>query len=108
MKVNFEQNEDLADDDIQVTVQAAHLSPTVIELIQAPEARQQSVDVYPITVDERVVLVPTAEIIALEVYGNDVTLYTVEATYQIRGVLKKILSKLSQQDFIQVAKGARD
>ncbi|MEJ1295647.1 hypothetical protein QY889_09915 [Latilactobacillus sakei] len=40
MKVNFEQNEDLADDDIQVTVQAAHLSPTVIELIQAPEARQ--------------------------------------------------------------------
>ncbi len=106
LKVNFEQNEDLADDDIQVTVQAAHLSPTVIELTQALEARQQSVDVYPITVDERVVLVPTAEIIALEVYGNDVTLYTVEATYQIRGVLKKILSKLSQQDFIQVAKGA--
>ncbi|QFP80130.1 LytTR family transcriptional regulator [Latilactobacillus graminis] len=106
MKVNFEQNEQLADDDIRVTVQAAHLSQTVIELIQALEARQQSVDVYPITVDERVVLVPITDIIALEVYGTDVTLYTIEATYKIRGVLKKILGKLNQQDFIQIAKGS--
>ncbi|KRM23778.1 LytTR family DNA-binding domain-containing protein [Latilactobacillus graminis] len=106
LKVNFEQNEQLADDDIRVTVQAAHLSQTVIELIQALEARQQSVDVYPITVDERVVLVPITDIIALEVYGTDVTLYTIEATYKIRGVLKKILGKLNQQDFIQIAKGS--
>ena len=106
LKVNFEQNTQLADDDIQVTVQAAHLSAAVIELIQGLEAQQQAVDVYPITVNERVVLIPIADIVALEVYGNQVTLYTIETTYQIRGVLKKILSRLKQQDFIQVAKGA--
>ncbi|AVK62508.1 LytTR family transcriptional regulator [Lactobacillus sp. CBA3605] len=106
MQVNFEQNDQLADGEIRVTVQATHLSPTVIALIQALEAHQQPVDVYPITVDDRVVLVPIADIIALEVYGHEVTLYTVAATYQVRGVLKKILSKLNQPDFIQIAKGA--
>lgn len=50
-------------------------------------------------------MVALSKLIAIEVYGSELTLYTTDGTYQQRGVLKKMLERLGNANFMQVAKG---
>lgn len=105
LEINFEQNRSLKADEIKLTVQAAELSPEVVALMQHLTQAQAPRTVLPLTVEDRVAMVPIAEIIAIEVYGSELTIYTVQTTYQVRGILKKIVTQIGSPDFIQVAKG---
>lgn len=105
MEINFEQNRTLKADEIKLTVQAAELSPEVVALMQQLAQSQAPRTVLPINVEDRVEMVPIVEIIALEVYGSELTIYTVQTTYQVRGILKKMVAQMASPDFIQVAKG---
>lgn len=104
MQIHFEPT-DLPKDDIHVVVQARQLTPEVAKLMQYIENWQQNHDLLPVTVADRIVLLTTKEIIALEVLGNDLTIYTMQETYYTKGGLKKILKRLPD-DFIQVSKNS--
>ena len=42
----------------------------------------------------------------MEVYQNELTVYTQEATYLVKGQLNKMLERLDGRDFVQVSKSA--
>lgn len=106
MQVRFEQDNQLAEDELLVTLRAARLSSEVIGLLQQIEQWPQTSAVLPINVEDRIVMVPLIEIIAIEIYDSELTIHTEKTIYQQRGVLKKLLTRLEGHDFIQVAKGA--
>ncbi|MCZ9310808.1 LytTR family DNA-binding domain-containing protein [Weissella koreensis] len=106
MKIKFEQDDMLFTDELYVTVKAASLSSEAIELLNHLEQWKQPADVLPVTVEERVIMVPLTNLIAIEVYGSELTLYTTNGIYQQRGILKNMLERLGSTNFMQITKGS--
>lgn len=104
--VNYQQNKKLLTDQIEVLIQSQKLSPDVQKLINTLESLDNHFDVVPLAVDDRVVMVQTNQIIAFEVYDNELTVYTPTENYQLRGTLKTMLQRMDQSVFIQVSKSA--
>lgn len=104
--VNYHQKKSLADDQIEVTIESSSLSTDVQKLINMLENFDGHFDVVPLAVNDKVLMVPTEKIIAIEVYENELTVYTVDHNYQLRGKLKAMLQRLDNGDFIQISKNA--
>lgn len=102
MQIHFQQ-EELPKDEIEVIICASQLTSDVLKLVQYLENWQQATNIIPITVDDKVVLLPVSEMISLEVLGNHLTIHTLKSVYQTKGVLKKILARLPEE-FIQISK----
>ncbi|MHA8110333.1 LytTR family DNA-binding domain-containing protein [Lactobacillaceae bacterium Melli_B4] len=106
MKVDFHQDDQLGPDEIKLVVNAQQLTPNVVDLInQLSHLRTTSSKVLPLSIDDRVEMVDLGTIIAIEVFGNDLTVETEDRDYSLRGQLKAILSKLNDARFIQIARG---
>ena len=103
MKVSFDQDPDLNPDDIEVLIKAARLSPAVLQLLQIQQLSDNR-PTLPLTVGDRVVVLAVNDIVAIEVYGDELTVHTMTKVYTSRGQLKAIRAKLDPQLFIQVAK----
>ena len=106
MKVSFKQDATMQPDDLQVYVKAAQLSPAVLQILQQIQQLADSHATLPLLVGERVIVLPTNEIVAIEVYGDQLSVHTRQEVYQSRGQLKTVLAKLDPQAFIQVTKSS--
>ena len=104
MKVNFEQDDELSNDEVIINLRANSLSGDVLKLLQQLENWNEQLDMIPITMEDRTVMVQTSEILAIEVYGSELTIHTITKDYVSKGQLKTILERLNNNDFIQVAK----
>lgn len=104
MKVNFEQDDGLGNDEVIINLRANSLSGDVLKLLQQLENWNEQLDMIPITTEDRTVMVQTSEILAIEVYGSELTIHTITKDYVSKGQLKTILERLNNNDFIQVAK----
>ncbi|MCZ2491172.1 LytTR family DNA-binding domain-containing protein [Dellaglioa carnosa] len=104
MKVNFEQDDELGNDEVIINLRANSLSGDVLKLLQQLENWNEQLDMIPITTEDRTVMVQTSEILAIEVYGSELTIHTITKDYVSKGQLKTILERLNNNDFIQVAK----
>lgn len=104
MKVNFEQDDELDTDEVVINLRANSLSGDVLKLLQQLENWNTQLDMIPITIEDRTVMVQTSEILAIEVYGSELTIHTMGKDYTSKGQLKSILERLNNNDFIQVAK----
>ncbi|MHA8137625.1 LytTR family DNA-binding domain-containing protein [Lactobacillaceae bacterium Scapto_B20] len=106
MKVDFHQDDQLGPDEIKLVVNAQQLTPNVVDLInQLAHLQTTSSQVLPLPIDDRVEMVDFSAIIAIEVFGNDLTVETQERDYSLRGQLKAMLAKLNDGRFIQIARG---
>lgn len=106
MKISFKQDDSLSDDEIKVTVSANQLSAEVTNLLNKLTKLSSRQSVLPISVNEKVIMVPIKHIIAVEVYGDHLSIYVPNKDYQIRGQLKTLLDKLEPHGFIRVSRSA--
>ena len=104
IEVNYHQNKELAADEIHVEISSTGLSSDVQKIINTIEQLDSHFDVVPLSIDDKVVMVQTTAIIAIEVYENELTVYTLNQNYQLRGKLKAMLQRLDPSDFIQISK----
>ncbi|ANZ60588.1 response regulator [Secundilactobacillus paracollinoides] len=104
MKVTFEITAAVPQDEIEVVVRAATLSPDVTQLLNRLNQLGVRPAVLPITVADQVIILATADIIALEVTGERLTVQTVNKIYQINGQLKTMLARLQNPVFVQVGR----
>ena len=75
MKVSFKQDATMQPDDLQVYVKAAQLSPAVLQILQQIQQLADSHATLPLLVGERVIVLPTNEIVAIEVYGDQLSVH---------------------------------
>ncbi|UQS84906.1 LytTR family transcriptional regulator [Apilactobacillus apisilvae] len=109
MNIDFHQDETLAENDIKVLVSANKLSPQVINLLNQLNELNDSINenkVLPVSTDDRVVMLPFDNIIGIEVYGNELTIYSIEQEYTTNGKLKSVLNNLKPYHFIQISRSA--
>ncbi|KRM74826.1 LytTR family DNA-binding domain-containing protein [Secundilactobacillus collinoides] len=104
MKVSFEQTNTIPGNDVEVVVRAAALSPDVTQLLNQLSQLGSHPSVLPITVDDQVVILATADIVAIEVTGEHITLHTVDKIYQVNGQLKTMLARLQNPVFVRVGR----
>lgn len=109
MNIRFEPNPQLAPDTVNVTVEAAKLNAEALQVLQLLEENQHAssgLTRLPLLVDDKTIMVASQDLIAMEVYQNELTVYTQEATYLVKGQLNKMLERLDGRDFVQVSKSA--
>ncbi|MFC6323005.1 LytTR family DNA-binding domain-containing protein [Companilactobacillus baiquanensis] len=104
MKINFNQDDKIPKNEIDVTVKAANFSDEVQELMRKLEELSVKFSAIPLSIKDRVVMVQVKQIIAIEVFENELTIYTHEENYQLRGQLKKMIEKINDGDFVQISK----
>ncbi|MFC6177288.1 LytTR family DNA-binding domain-containing protein [Companilactobacillus huachuanensis] len=104
MKINFNQDDKIPKNEIDITVKAANFSNEVQELMRKLEELDATFSAIPLSVDDRVVMVQIDEIIAIEVFENELTVYTHEKKYCFRGQLKKMIERINNNDFVQISK----
>ncbi|KRK80792.1 LytTR family DNA-binding domain-containing protein [Companilactobacillus nodensis] len=104
MKINFNQDDKIPKNEIDVTVKAANFSNEVQELMKKLEELNSKFSVVPLSVDDRVVMVQIDQIIAIEVFENELTIYTHENVYRLRGQLKKMVERINDGNFVQISK----
>ncbi|MBL3530743.1 LytTR family DNA-binding domain-containing protein [Companilactobacillus zhachilii] len=104
MKINFNQDDKIPKNEIDVTIKAANFSDEVQELMRKLEELNAKFSAVPLSVDDRVVMVQIDQIIAIEVLDNELTIYTHERNYQLRGQLKKMAERINDGNFVQISK----
>ncbi|TPR39855.1 LytTR family transcriptional regulator [Apilactobacillus micheneri] len=109
MNIDFHQDDSLSDNDINILVSANKLSPKVMDLLeQLNKLNEEFTDsqMLPVSTNDRIVMVAFDDIVGIEVYGNQLTIYDLNATYETTGKLKDIFHKLSPYHFIQISRSA--
>lgn len=104
MKISFEQDATLTAGEIDVLVRAAETSPAVIDLLGQLNQLDKQARSLPITVDDQVIVVAIADIIAVEVFNEQLTIHTVNHDYLTRGHLKEIMTRLDPATFVQISR----
>lgn len=104
IEINYQQKDDMPVDKAKVTVEAQSFSGDVQNLMKTIDNLDNHTDVVPLAVDDRVVMIQLDEIIAIEVYKNELTVYTQIKAYKLRGKLKEMYQRLNNGDFIQISK----
>ncbi|GEO47446.1 LytTR family DNA-binding domain-containing protein [Companilactobacillus kimchii] len=106
IEINYQQEGDIPTDKVKVTVKAQSFSDDVQRLLRTIKNLDNYTDVVPLAVEDRVVMVQLDEIIAIEVYKNELTVYTQAKVYKLKGKLKEMYQRLNNGDFIQISKSA--
>lgn len=106
IEINYQQKNDMPIDKVKVNVEAHSFTEDVQTLLKTIENLDNYTDVVPLSVDDRVVMVQLDDIIAIEIYKNELTVYTKSKVYQLKGKLKEIHQRLQSNDFIQISKSA--
>lgn len=106
IEINYQQKDDMPVDKAKVTVEAQSFSDDVQNLMKTIDNLDNHTDVVPLAVDDRVVMIQLDEIIAIEVYKNELTVYTQVKAYKLRGKLKEMYQRLNNGDFIKISKSA--
>ncbi|EHO50565.1 LytTR family DNA-binding domain-containing protein [Lentilactobacillus kisonensis] len=107
MKIHFQKNEQLAADEINITLSAADKSLKVDELI----AYLKNFDLMPPTIipiksADQVILVKPQDIELIDVSGSTLLIYTNQKVIETKGRLYAFVDKLKNPNFVQVSKHA--
>lgn len=107
MKIDFNQDDQLPDGEINILVSASQLSDEVIDLLANLKNLSKDDDNWlPINTADRVQMQSIADIVGVEIYHNELMFYTTKSTYTTNGTLKDVYSKLKSHHFIQINKSA--
>jgi DNA-binding LytR/AlgR family response regulator len=106
VKISFEQDASLKPNEIEVLVRAAQLSGDVTALLTTLGQLENRRQTLPITVDDTVVLLAFNDIVAIEVFGDQLTIHSQTKDYTVRGQLKTMLAKLDNNNFIQISRNS--
>lgn len=105
MKVKFQQNDQLSNNEVYVTVEANHLTDEARELVTSINKMQKSNGIISIAINDRIIVLKAEQVVAVEVLSNQLTIYTLDNNYESRGTLTHFLDELANSDMVQVAKG---
>lgn len=107
MKVDFKQDSQLDDDEINVLVSAKELTPEVIELLSMLQNVSIQNDNYiPINTNDRVQIISVDDIVGIEIFENELNIYTTSEHFVTTGTLKEMYEKLKKHHFVQISKSA--
>ena len=107
MKIDFNKDGQLNDDEIHVTVSAKEMTPEVIDLLaMLKDVSTHDDNWLPINTNDRVQMISIDDIVGIEVYQNELNIYTTEDRFVITGTLKDMYEKLKKHHFIQISKSA--
>lgn len=107
MKVYFEENPDLALDELEVVVKGSEYSKLVQDLLRYISNYEQSPsDFLPIKASDRITMVAVKDIILAEVNGTQLTIETVKGSYEITERLYRFMEKVGHADFVQISRHA--
>lgn len=102
MNISFQTDDSLDPTDLEVVVRAAQFTPEVAALLAKLNQLGQRSQTLPVNLDEQTVLIPEADIVAVEVFRNNITIHTLNRDYTTRGTLKKLLTRLDATTFRQI------
>ncbi|KOY78691.1 LytTR family DNA-binding domain-containing protein [Apilactobacillus kunkeei] len=107
MKIDFNKDGRLNDDEINVLVSAKELTPEVIDLLaMLKNVSNQDDNWIPVNTNNRVQMVAISNIVGIEIYQNELNIYTNEEQFVTNGTLKDMYEKLKKHHFIQISKSA--
>ncbi|WP_125567374.1 LytTR family DNA-binding domain-containing protein [Companilactobacillus insicii] len=104
MKINFNQDDKVPQNEIYIIVKASNFSNEVQELMKKLDELNSKFSVVPLSIDDRVIMVQVDQIIAIEVFESELTIYTHEKVYRLRGQLKKMAERVNDGNFVQISK----
>lgn len=105
MKIDFQLNEDLQDEEIAVIVQAASENKKVQRLLTELEfLLEETPTAIPLKQKERIAFVKVATIISVTVQKAELTVSTVDGDYQTKERLYQFVDRLRNPDFLQISK----
>lgn len=106
MKVSFKTDDTMQPDDLTVYVQAATLTPAVLQILTTILTLADSHDTLPSLVGERVIVLPTHEIVEFEVVGELLSVHTRTEVVTSRGTRLTVLAQLDPTAFNSVTKSS--
>lgn len=107
MKIDFNKDDQLNDDEINVLVSAKELTPEVIDLLsKLKDVSNKNDNWLPVNTNDRVQMIAIDDIVGIEVYQNELNIYTTKEQFATTGTLKDMYEKLKKHHFIQISKSA--
>ncbi|MBV0931553.1 LytTR family transcriptional regulator [Lentilactobacillus sp. IMAU92037] len=107
MEIHFQKNEQLKDNEINVTVTAKERSPKVDALLAHLKSYESlPPTVIPIKSEDHVVLLKPQDIILIDVTGNNLLIYAKQTVINSKGRLYALVAKLNNPNFVQISKHA--
>lgn len=105
MKIDFQLNEELPDEEITVIIQAASENKKVQRLLTELEfLLEETPTAIPLKQKERIALVKVATIISVTVQKTELTVRTLDGDYQTKERLYQFVDRLRNPDFLQISK----
>ncbi|MCD2256710.1 LytTR family transcriptional regulator [Lactobacillus sp. CC-MHH1034] len=106
MQIQLELDPDLNDTEIQIIIKAKIYSKTIDELIQYLTAFQRPAEVIAVPGDDQISMIKVKNVIAIEIFKNELDIHTVNGTLKTQERLYRFLAKLPQQNFVQISKSS--
>lgn len=107
MKVTYQQNGELPEDDIRVNIVSKTRTIQVERLINylAKFTKSKETNI-PVKTDDQFLIIKPADLLMVEVNQRELTFYTVSRVITTTGKLKDIQDRLNDPKFIQVSRYA--
>ena len=104
MKINFNIDEKMEPNQIEIVINAAKLTPSVTNLLSVIKAATGEKDNILVKENDQTVIVALKDIIAIEIFSNQLVIHTSQGDFTTRGTLKEFSDKLSGSSFIQISR----
>ncbi|MBB1095603.1 LytTR family transcriptional regulator [Limosilactobacillus agrestis] len=107
MKITYQQNDELPEDDIRVNIVSKSRTIQVERLLNYLTKFTKSTETnIPVKTDDQFLIIKPADLLMVEVNQRELTFYTVNRVITTTGKLKDIQDRLNDPKFIQVSRHA--
>lgn len=107
MKIDFEESEHLAADEVEVLVRGRRDNALVEQVLAyIADFKPVKIDYIPLKTADRIVMVDIKDIIMVDVEGSKLHLVTTKGNHIITERLYKFKEKVRRGDFVQISKHA--
>lgn len=107
MKIIFENDDNISSEEPLIIVKSNHLKGETKDIWDyINQYNKVRLDLIPLKVDEKILMIKVETIITVEVYGRELKVYTLEGIYSSVGSLTGFYNRLNLKNFIQVSKNS--
>lgn len=107
MKIIFENDDNISSEEPLIIVKSNQLKGETKDVWNyINQYNKVRLDLIPIKVAEKILMIKVDTIISVEVYGRELKIYTIEGIYSSGGSLIGFYNKLNLKNFIQVSKNS--
>lgn len=107
MKIIFENDDNISSEEPLIIVKSNQLKDEAKDIWDyINQYNKVRLDLIPLKVDEKILMIKVDTIITVEVYGRELKVYTLEGVYSSIGSLTGFYNKLNLKNFIQVSKNS--